>query len=174
MKRMFLYLFSISLFCSCELLIEDPKPLYLQRQEYSGNHLKINGYYSQIDNNEIRTIYLFYQNGIVFSAGSPNKSLNEADNYVQSLASNRSRRQYCYDWGVFIIDSIKIKFERWYPGYPFPSYVRAGEIINDSTFLINESYRMINGQKTEVQAKNETYYFRAFSPKPDSTNIYIK
>ncbi|MDD2412119.1 MAG: DUF1016 N-terminal domain-containing protein [Bacteroidales bacterium] len=30
------------------------------------------------------------------------------------------------------------------------------------------------GKKTEVKDKNETYHFRQFSPKPDSTNSFIK
>jgi hypothetical protein len=51
--------------------------------------------------------------------------------------------------------------------------VRAGQILNDTTFVIAESYRMNEGKKTEVKERNETYHFKQFNPKPDSTNRFI-
>ena len=32
---------------------------------------------------------------------------------------------------------------------------------------------MVEGEKTEVREKDETYYFKKFSPKPDSTQNFI-
>jgi hypothetical protein len=40
--------------------------------------------------------------------------------------------------------------------------------------MFTESYRMKNGKKTEVKVMNETYHFKQHSPKPDSTNTFIK
>ena len=78
-------------------------------------------------------------------------------------------------WSVFQFDGNNIQFERWYPssGGPFPAYVRSGEILNDTTFIITEIYRMKDGVKTDVEESNEVYQFQAFSPKPDSTNRFI-
>ncbi|MBW7845753.1 MAG: hypothetical protein H3C45_08955, partial [Bacteroidia bacterium] len=86
-----------------------------------------------------------------------------------------SYKKYKSNWGVFKIEGNFIQFERWYPSDPpLKAYVRAGTIINDTTFLITESYRMQDGKKTEVKTRNETYYFKQFSPKPDSTNTFVQ
>ena len=52
-----------------------------------------------------------------------------------------------YLGGVFIINGQSIKFEKWYPssGGGLPAYVREGDIINDTTFVISVSYRMKKG-----------------------------
>jgi hypothetical protein len=39
---------------------------------------------------------------------------------------------------------------------------------------ITETYRMKNGTKTEISTENNIFNFRKFSPKPDSTNSFIK
>jgi hypothetical protein len=73
---------------------------------------------------------------------------------------------------VFIIEDNVIKFERWYPSErPYNAFVREGVILKDTTFHITKSYRS-NG--TEKREKDEIYHFRKFSPKPDSTNVYVK
>lgn len=76
-------------------------------------------------------------------------------------------------WGIFNIKNDSIVFERWYPssGGPFPAYLRSGKILNDTTFVITKSFRSKIGN--EEQQLNETYHFRKFSPKPDSTNIFV-
>jgi hypothetical protein len=63
-----------------------------------------------------------------------------------------------------------IRFERWYPGdIPYRTTISEGKIINDSTFIITRSYK-----GKHERERNEVYKFRAFSPKPDSTNRFIK
>ena len=79
-----------------------------------------------------------------------------------------------HDWGTFQINKDSIVFERWYPAEVSKSYYRSGKILNDTTFVITESYRLRNGKKKEWREKNEVYHFKAFSPKPDSTNRFIK
>jgi hypothetical protein len=75
-------------------------------------------------------------------------------------------------WGVFNIKDNIIKFERWYPGQGAKkAYVREGIILNDTTFHITKSYRS-NG--SELKDADEVYHFRKFSPKPDSTNVFVK
>lgn len=54
------------------------------------------------------------------------------------------------------------------------AYVRAGKILNDTTFHITESYRMVDGVKTNIKQRDEMYYFREFDLKPDSLNNFIK
>ncbi len=154
---------------SCDKIIDEDDVLTLDRQAFVGNDLALNGYYyTEVETFEgiIFDRYAFYRNGIIRYLGG-SESLQEKNFHL-----NQSK----VIWGVFQIDGKNIKFERWYPssGGPLKAYIRAGDTLNDTTFHITESYRMQDGQKTEVREKNETYHFKEFSPKPDSTNAFIK
>ena len=77
-------------------------------------------------------------------------------------------------WGLFLIENNKIIYEKWVGtqlGYLV--YREEGEILNDTTFFMTEQSRMNQGIKTEVETIDRTYCFKAFSPKPDSTNTCI-
>ncbi len=153
---------------SCKKTDKDDK-LSLELNNYNTNEILIDGYYYTVLENFEGVIYnrfAFYRNGIVRYLGST-KSLQEI-NFGPVDAKDA--------WGVFQIYSNEIKFEKWYPssGGPLKAYIRAGNILNDTTFVITESYRMHKGKKTEEKVRNETYHFRQFSPKPDSTNSFIK
>ncbi|MFH1005243.1 MAG: hypothetical protein V1781_07100 [Bacteroidota bacterium] len=150
--------------------------LSIKRTNYTGSQLGIDGYYYQKVDATYFSIYFFYRNGIVLSAGGSFSNESEMNNYiVNEFINNKSYQNSKYDWGVFQIENNTILFEHWYPSeYPYKAYVRAGSILNDTTFLINESYRMQDGKKTEVKTRNETYHFKQFSTKPDSTNNFVK
>ena len=66
MKTLFLLCFLILLNSSCCLLecTEEDDPLYLKRMEYSGNDIKLNGYYYQIGT-KVSNAYFFYRNGVI-------------------------------------------------------------------------------------------------------------
>jgi len=163
--------------CSKDKVLKDDE-LTLKKMSYTGNQLKINGYYYQkYGNPEKLTIYLFYYNGILLHAGDGYEynKLNEFEQNIMSAEFIDKLKGSKYAWGVFNIEENNMHFERWYPSLPpLKAYVRAGQILNDTTFVITESYRMKKGKKTEVDSESETYHFRQFSPKPDSTNIFIK
>ncbi len=153
---------------SCKKMNEFDDVLSLQRQNYQGNELFLDGfYYTETENFEgiIFNRYAFYENGITRYLGS-SKLLLEP-NFVSGNAKQT--------WGIFQIENGKIKFERWYPssGGPLMAFVRSGQVLNDTTFHITESYRMQNGQKTEIRVRDEIYHFQQFSPKPDSTNKFV-
>lgn len=156
-------------FLSCEKFKESDDVLTLQRQNYFGSDLLINGIYFTVKENfegSYYQRYALYRNGIIRDLGAA----IEIDS--PDILTGNSK----VDWGVFQIHSNVIKFEKWYPssGGPLKAYIRAGNILNDTTFVITESYRMHKGKKTEEKVRNETYHFRQFSPKPDSTNVYVK
>ena len=69
-----------------------------------------------------------------------------------------------YVYGLFQIEVSIIKIEKWVPssGGPTKAYLREGEILNDTTFYLMH------------REKKEIYHFKQYSPKPDSTNKYIK
>ena len=148
--------------------------LSIQRTDYLGDELRIDGYYYLLYGDGYYTAAFFYRNGILFqgAAGSID-DIEEHENYYLNGYYNNNNVKY--RWGVFKIEENLIKFERWYPssGGPIHAYVRSGVILNDTTFHITEVYRMQNGEKTDLSTTDEIYHFKQFSPKPDSTNVFI-
>ena len=167
----------ISFFSNCkngDILKDDE--LSIKKANYSGNQLRIDGYFYQKIDGAYFSVYCFYNNGVILSAGGLFYNQNEISNYIQTEFINRdSYNTRKYNWGAFNVEGNRIKFECWYPSEaPYKAYVRAGVILNDTTFIINESYRMQGGKKTNIETENETYYFKQFSPKPDSTNTFVQ
>lgn len=160
--------------CSKDKIWQDDD-LSLSRSDYNGNQLRVDGYFYQQKDKYYYDIYCFYNNGILLAAGGTFLSVAEMDDYLNGeFINNKSYQMHKSNWGIFTIENDNIKFERWYPGDPpLKAYIREGNIINDSTFIITESYRMQGGNKTEVKARAETFHFKAFNPKPDSTNKFI-
>lgn len=142
--------------------------LTFEKTPYPGEHLRTDGYwyspYSSTDGDTLYDIHFFYRNGIVRYGGA-GPSLSELE--TDALENGEPPRSW---WGLFTISGDQIEFERWYPGEYETAYIRSGRILSDTTFIITESRRSRGG---DIQEKNEYYYFRAFTPKPDSTNRYI-
>ncbi|HOD25842.1 MAG: hypothetical protein ACOX59_08235 [Bacteroidales bacterium] len=180
MKTLFLLCFLILLNSSCCLLecTEEDDPLYLKRMEYSGSDIKLNGYYynyySSNDTVVICEGHFFYNNGIILNVGGLRNSFDEYDNYILDVMNYKYYKNQKACWGVFIIEDDKILLERWQPFNPFRAYIKQGEILNDTTFQLTKIYRMVNEEKTDEIEINEIFHFREFSPKPDSTNVFIK
>lgn len=154
---------------SCEKITESDDVLTLKRQNYYGNELLLDGiYYTEETTFDgiIYSRYALYRNGIIRYLGSPQNVGS-----IQFLNGNSKTH-----WGVFQIDGNEIKFEKWYPssGGPLKAFIRSGIIVNDTTFHIKKSYRMRNGEKTEIMELDEIYHYLPFSPKPDSTNSFVK
>jgi hypothetical protein len=163
--------------CNKAKILKDDQ-LSISRVAYNGKQLRLDGYYYYLygDSKNTRDAYFFYDNGITLYADTyPGKEITQEENSYKSQQWQSTVKKTKYYWGVFIIEAADIKFERWYPSDPpLKSYVSAGKIINDTTFNINERYRMQNGQKNEIENINETYHFKNFPNKPDSTNNFIQ
>ncbi len=166
MKILVIYLIFIFAI-SCDYTA-DNDVFTLPRENYNGNQLRVDGYYYSKNDG-----YFFYRNGVFFDPGGgygyigkerwEAKSIDKK--YLISLISESW-------WGQFVIQDSIIKFEMYYPGDgPLWSYIKEGIILNDTTFHITKSYRS-NG--TMLSEENEVYHFRKFSPKPDSTNVFVK
>jgi hypothetical protein len=151
---------------SCDSFIEEDEELILSREDYAGNQLRLNGIYykENIDTTKI-TRYALYRNGIVRFLNISSKARIFEDFPDASGKSN---------WGVFLIEGDNITIEKWSPG-PAANYVgftQKGAILNDTTFQILERYDN-KSESDERRAFNHVYHFVPFSPKPDSTNIFI-
>ena len=138
---------------------------------YTGNQLKINGYYYQISNDNIIYLpFIMYRNGVITEIANHRNTLEEMDEYIKSSYVNGTRyKNNKYLWGVFFINDNFVIFHRLNQDYPHHENIREGIILNDTTIQIIK-YSSANYETIQ----NEVYHFREFSPKPDSTNVYIK
>lgn len=165
---------------TCEKNKEDDD-LTFQRTDYSGDELRIDGYYYNqysIKGNEYVTVYFFFRNGIIlYGSSMPLADLYETEAMYKSGEYYVTIKNTKDCWGVFNVDGNKIAFERWTDLYqlaPLVTTIYSGDILNDSTFRIMESSVMENGKQVEIEERDETYYFKKFNPKPDSTNSFIE
>lgn len=160
--------------CKKEFFPEDDK-LYLERQDYTGAQIRLDGYYHLVTyEKKIAGGYFFYRNGIIVSLGGVQNTPQEYDDYIKRVTQIENFYSRKGTYGVFVVNDSSILFEKLYPAQPWEAFIREGVILNDTTFHIHISYRMVNGEKTEVREKDETYHFRQFSPKPDSANNFVK
>jgi hypothetical protein len=146
--------------------------LIMHRIDNDSGKIKLSGYYLE-SNKFVLTTYFLYQNGVFieYSSYKPEDSLKIENTMrdaeiLAKIKSNKDR------WGVYRIEGNKILMEKWYPSdRPLDAFLKTGTILNDSTFLLN-TVSEPDGNKKEVI--NEVYRLRKFSPKPDSTNMFIK
>jgi hypothetical protein len=74
-------------------------------------------------------------------------------------------------WGIFNISGNGISLETWrIMQGNHHSVIHSGAILNDTTFTITKSDFTDSG----ITDSNDTYHFYPYSPKPDSTNTFIK
>lgn len=137
----------------------------INKTEYKGNQLRINGFYHNKELNEdYYNILMFYRNGIVYKPGV--SYTGTIDDFALSSKTKTH-------WGLFIISNNKIKIEycRKAVSGNLPTFTMEGEIVNDSTFIINKFYRSNDSSNFDVV--NEKYEFHELETKPDSTNSSI-
>jgi hypothetical protein len=154
-------------FSSCKKLFP-PEKLTIPLTPYTGNQLKIEGYFYS-DSEPYKRTFILYRNGVILGG----------DNVLSSEIAIRETEfkngvYYSYakddrlSWGRFIITDNSIKFENWAPRADFPVIQSQGEILNDTTFHISSSRHADDAYTPE----DELYHFKKLSPKPDSTNSF--
>jgi hypothetical protein len=97
----------------------------------------------------------------------------DPNNYISHFAEGFNHEIKTF-WGIFIVenDAITIEYYNSRIIEGLPAYLNTGVILNDTTFVLKEQKRSKDG--SELQIIDETYHFKKFSPKPDSTNKYLK
>jgi hypothetical protein len=144
----------------------------LKKIENNSNKIRLDGYFLTSDNFGYSP-YFLYQNGVIFSWTfiSSMDTLNYENQFSDKMLIEKIK-WWKYSWGVYQIINNEILIERWYPGErPYDVFLTKGKILNDTTFILTE-FSEPDGSKKETI--NETYRFKKFSPKPDSTNMFIK
>jgi hypothetical protein len=165
------------------------------RTPYNGNNLRLDGYYYQLGKQNDNGIYKDFVKGFTLNAngvyfkvlhGSIDPELDEKewtiffDDRVKYRVDNIN---YYLDrrpsWGVFTITNSSIVIQSWETaagGGAYPTRTVEGTIVNDTTLHFHKligAYPNNKGLRKKVKAIDETYYFREFSPKPDSMNVHI-
>jgi len=151
------------------------KELILKRVEYTGNELRTNGFYYGNPNTDFQSVkryelFVFYKNGIMMLPG--NIEFEKMEEYITSITkSNQEDTKFV--WGLFSVDN-NINIEHWVSAQcGYPAVLRTGDILNDTTFVLNKMVRR-DSQGTTEKDITQTFNFRQFDTKPDSTNNFIK
>lgn len=174
MVKKILLIIAVLLFGSCDTSLQY---LTMFKTPYTGDDLRIDGYYysSPINENYIR-VAVFYRDGFCFHTSINPKNqdtLNCIENEILLNDAFISKLKNApAHIGVFRIGNSLIEFEAW--EYRSWTYTYFGKIINDTTFIINKRVYRSSSKSNITYDENTTYRFRQFSPKPDSTNVFIK
>jgi len=158
-SRSFALLLLILISCTMRL-----KPLLIERVDYEGNDFRIDGYYYYFgvtDDESYFEVYFFYKNGVAYHSSTTGTNCLEIENHILSEYHLQSMNNVPYRWGVYKVQGTEIQYSGWSTsvGGPYPAFKREWEILNDSTLYSREF--------------DETWHFKEFSPKPDSTNRFI-
>jgi len=164
---------------------------------FVGSNLRLDGYYYSIGkdfpngfNPDYVDVFILNYNGIYFNAthGSIDEDLDidviieELDKKVQHRVDNIELfKESRSSWGVFsTANDSAIVVQNWHEaanGGAYPIRTLEGTIVNDTTIHFHKllgAYPNNKGGKKKIKAIDETYHFRSFSPKPDSTVVFIK
>ncbi len=169
------------IFYSCESLIETlfgkNEELTFIKTDYLGDQLRFDGYYyCKHEGKEITRLQIlfFYQDGVLLYGGFPlSDELSDRENEFKNGQYYKYAKKHQSDWGLFTIDSTTIQYEMLHGG-PFRAMIDSGKIINDTTFVILKRKSSYGTYGIKEKALQDTFRLKPFSPKPDSTNIYIK
>jgi len=163
MNSLFVFISTVLLFISCKSIFDEK--LTLPRRDYTGNELRIDGYYHVSRQENHSAVYFLYRNGIVLFVGG------YSDRFEEKMVNFKSKSKS--DWGVFIVDGNIIQYEKWVGS----SNIRAciskytGHIVNDTTIRFTEYYY---SETKNTFSIDEIWHFKQFANKPDSTNKFIK
>jgi hypothetical protein len=158
-------------------LCEDDE-LNLQRIDYNGSQLRLDGYYfGEIDEESappLANIYYLYHNGIFYTSDADDLEQAESGN-ISVDVDNVFGQKIKGAWGVFQIDGSTIEIDRWQSrinGCETTIYEK-GTILNDTTFVLSRREFRDDGEATTVRDINATFKFVPLPQKPDSSNQFI-
>ena len=164
-------------FTSCDKLgLCDDEELSLTRQGFLGNSLRTDGFYYRYADTDFQDVDLYetlilYKNGILSLPGTV--EFDELNSYIESL-SQTDQSNTKFVWGLFVIEDSNISINHWVAAQcGYPSVLRVGEILNDTTFILKKLTRL-DSQGIKESDIEETFHFRQLSTKLDSINNYIK
>lgn len=151
--------------------------LRLPQENYTGDQLKIQGYFFGDSTSNIAPIFVdvivLYNNGVVLQTQLPTSEIEPNVSPFSSFTTPATDIRE--DWGLFRINGSYIEIERWREsGCGAKTKYEVGTILNDTTFvMIAREYRQ-NGQAGKLERPNSIYRYRSLTQKPDSTNNFLR
>lgn len=145
----------------------DDEKLEMARVPYTGNALKLNGFYyggTIYDGKKAYDdVFILFRNGVVCNPGSFMDPVEGYEMIIKNVDYSCKA-----DWGVFQVsgDNILVNQLRRVTR-SYASIVYGGKILNDTTFVLTK----IDG---EDLGETREYKFHASQFKPDSTTTLIK
>lgn len=147
-------------------------------QSQNNPPLMLSGYYDhtyKINNDSLHHEIIFlYTNGVVLFASSAESRLSERESEFRNGKYHDAVKNSKNDWGPFKINDGILEFQRWFPAENAPVHFYTCKILNNQSFEIYQTGYMVRGKKNQTRNISEVYTFKAFAPKPDSTNQYVK
>ena len=159
---------------------EKKEEAFLTKTPYKGNEIRLNGYYfytyKDYENIEYFSPIFLYRDGIALQeTGNEISKQEEMErDYYNSSNSRELNLKTKWVWEVFLVNNNEIIFESWNPEDIYAIRRSIGKILNDTTIVLYQKYRIVNGIQTRINMDSTFYYFKKFSPKPDSTNSFVK
>ena len=158
---------------SCKEWFED-EDFSLTREEYSGDEIRTDGYYYYYynQNSSLTFITIFYRNGIVID-NIGGGTLLEIEQSLSNGELYQNATKIKDVWGIYRVEDNRIMIETIVAmgGFSRIAYTDYGKILNDTTIHF---YKHKESYKNVFENMNDTLHFKQFSPKPDSTNVFIK
>ncbi len=146
----------------------------LTRDDYTGHEIRTDGYYYHYNENRLDLVIvtIFYKNGVVID-GVCGATLLEFEKDFSDGSFYENNKDYKGNWGIFKVTNNVVMIERVIAsgGLRKLAFIDYGEILNDTTIHI---YKNEDPYTNVSSVKDDTLYFKQFSPKPDSTNVFIK
>ena len=147
-------------------------------QSNDGSALRLNGYYyhktPMADGDSLINMVFFYANGVVLYASTNDSRLNDTEldfrngNYYDSVKNSH------HFWGPYKIEGSSLYYERWNPQEFYPIHAFKADITNNRQFELVETYNVVRKKQKLKTKPNNIYRFKAFLPKPDSSNSFVK
>ena len=155
------------LLLGCGLCKDDE--LELPQQSYYGTEMRVDGYYyaqNTVNDQAEYAVFVFFQNGTFYFRFSDSLEQVENEMINGTFVSDSEIKLAKLSWGRYNVNSSLLITESWkLQQCGYPSVQLSGSILNDSTLNIGS---------LNFKDNNElTYTFREFSPKPDSTNVFV-
>lgn len=167
MVRLIIYISILVLLNSCIL---DNKLSLPQTINVSAS-LRLDGIYLYEDSLQIVDLFFLYPDGTILSRGSIPKDRLEQKLAQLEVSTDEKYKKMKFLWGRYIVDGEIIIYEKWAPSdKPYRAFIKEGLILNDSTFVINQSYK---AKAMNTRNIKEVYRFRKTSSKPDSNNKWL-
>lgn len=171
MKNIIWLLWILTLITGCKRVLncEEKEKLSFEKTGFSGLQLRLGGYYIR----DSHWVLFFYRNGIVIDSRIESTNQIEFQNelingtFYSKISNDKS------NWGLFKVSNNEIELEVLNAlsqvSCKVPT-IYQGKILDDSTIFFLK-IKHSNGELIEY--RNDTFHFKQFSPKPDSTNSFI-